>query len=82
MIFKTGFKLMVLPLVVYQRTAGPLGPVLKKILEDWSVQDLKIAKRTSKDLFFDFLTIIHNLIAPGIFDSLLNMSLFSNFNGP
>ena len=22
-------------------------------LEDWSVQDLKIAKRTSKDLFFD-----------------------------
>ena len=32
------------------------GP--KKILEDWSVQDLKIAKRTSKDLFFDSGTII------------------------
>ena len=30
----------------------------KKILEDWSVQDLKIAKRTSKDLFFDLGTII------------------------
>ena len=27
------------------------GP--KNILEDQSVQDLKIAKRTSKDLFFD-----------------------------
>ena len=43
---------------MYQRTAGPLGPVLKKILEDRSVQDLKIAKRTSKDLFFDPGTII------------------------
>jgi len=32
------------------------GP--KKILEDWSVQDLKIAKRTSKDLFFDPGTIV------------------------
>ena len=32
------------------------GP--KKILEDRSVQDLKIAKRTSKDLFFDPGTII------------------------
>ena len=32
------------------------GP--KKILEDRSVQDLKIAKRTSKDLFFDPWTII------------------------
>jgi hypothetical protein len=32
------------------------GP--KKILEDGSVQDLKIAKRTSKDLFFDPGTII------------------------
>ena len=30
----------------------------KKILEDRSVQDLKIAKRTSKDLFFDSGTII------------------------
>ena len=30
----------------------------KKILEDRSVQDLKIAKRTSKDLFFDPGTII------------------------
>ena len=43
--------------VVYQRTTGPLGPVLKKILEDRSVQDLKITKRTSKDLFFDQGTI-------------------------
>ena len=32
------------------------GP--KKILEDRFVQDLKIAKRTSKDLFFDPRTII------------------------
>ena len=32
------------------------GP--KKILEDRSVQDLKIAKRTSKDLFFDSENII------------------------
>ena len=32
------------------------GP--KKILEDRSVQDLKIAKRTSKDLFFDPGTIM------------------------
>ena len=32
------------------------GP--KKILEDRSVQDLKIVKRTSKDLFFDPGTII------------------------
>ena len=32
------------------------GP--KKFLEDRSVQDLKIAKRTSKDLFFDPGTII------------------------
>ena len=32
------------------------GP--KKILEDRSVQDLKIVKRTSKDLFFDPDTII------------------------
>ena len=32
------------------------GP--KKNLEDRSVQDLKIAKRTSKDLFFDPGTII------------------------
>ena len=31
------------------------GP--KKILEDRSVQDLKISKRTSKDLFFDPGTI-------------------------
>ena len=31
---------------------------LKNILEDRSVQDLKIAKRTSKDLFFDPGTII------------------------
>ena len=31
---------------------------LKKILEDRSVQDLKISKRTSKDLFFDPGTII------------------------
>ena len=45
-------------MVVYQQTAGPLGPVLKKFLEDRSVQDLKIAKRTSKDLFFDPGTII------------------------
>ena len=34
------------------------GP--KKILEDRSVQDLKIAKRTSKDLFFDPGTIIRS----------------------
>ena len=39
--------------VMYQRTAGPLGP-----LEDRSVQDLKITKRTSKDLFFEPETII------------------------
>ena len=32
------------------------GP--KKILEDQSVKDLKIAKRTSTDLFFDPGTII------------------------
>ena len=32
------------------------GP--KKIIEDRSVQDLKITKRTSKDLFFDPGTII------------------------
>ena len=32
------------------------GP--KTILEDRSIQDLKIAKRTSKDLFFDPGTII------------------------
>ena len=43
---------------VYQWTAGPLGLVLKKILEDRSVQDLKTAKRISKDLFFDQVTII------------------------
>ena len=30
----------------------------KKILEDQSIQDLKIAKRTPKDLFFDPGTII------------------------
>ena len=30
----------------------------KKIIQDWSNQDLKIAKRTSKDLFFDPGTII------------------------
>ena len=35
------------------------GP--KKILEDRSVQDLKITKRTSKDLFFDPGTIIRFL---------------------
>ena len=33
------------------------GP--KKFLEDRSVQDLKIAKRTSKDLFFDPETIMY-----------------------
>ena len=32
------------------------GP--KKILDDRSVQDLKIAKRTSRDLLFDLGTII------------------------
>ena len=32
------------------------GP--KKILEDRSIQDLKTAKRTSKDLFFDPGTVI------------------------
>ena len=43
--------------LVYQRTAGrPL--VLKKCLEDRSIQDLKIVKRTSKDLFFNPGTII------------------------
>ena len=30
----------------------------KKILEDQSIQDLKIVKRTPKDLFFDPGTII------------------------
>ena len=40
-------------ILVYQRTAGP-----KKFLKDRSVQDLKIAKRTAKDLFFDPGTII------------------------
>ena len=30
----------------------------KKILDDRSIQDLKIAKRTSKDLFFDPGTVI------------------------
>ena len=47
--------------VVCQRTAGPLGlgrTGPKKILEDLSGQDLKIDKRTSKDLFFDSGTII------------------------
>ena len=38
------------------RRSSRTGP--KKILEDRSVQDLKIAKRTSKDLFFDPGTII------------------------
>jgi hypothetical protein len=35
-----------------------LGLVQKKILDDRSIQDLKIAKKTSKDLFFDPGTII------------------------
>ena len=50
-------------LISYLETSVPTdrrsfrtGP--KKILEDRSVQDLKIAKRTSKDLFFDPGTII------------------------
>ena len=38
------------------RRSSRTGP--KKILEVLSVQDLKIAKRTSKDLFFDPGTII------------------------
>ena len=51
------------PLVEAPSTSEPTdhrsfrtGP--KKILEDRSVQDLKIAKRTSKDIFFDPGTII------------------------
>ena len=43
--------------VVCQWTEGTLGPV-KKHLDDFSVQDLKIVKNTSKDLFFDPGTII------------------------
>ena len=42
--------------VPMDRRSFRTGP--KKILEDRSVQDLKIAKRTSKDLFFDQGTII------------------------
>ena len=30
----------------------------------------------------DYLIIIYILMAPGIFDSLFNMGLFPNFNGP
>ena len=61
--------------LVYQRTAGPLGPVLKKILEDRSVQDLKIAKRTSKDLFFDsgsIISVFQNSFLEILMTSLLN----------
>jgi hypothetical protein len=46
------------------------GP--KKILEDWFVQDLKIAKRISKNLFFD----------PGTIIRFFNIGLFPNFDGP
>ena len=47
---------LVLSSVPTDRRSFRTGP--KKILEDRSVQDLKIAKRTSKDLFFDPGTII------------------------
>ena len=39
-------------------TCSLYAKILVCQLEDWSVQDLKIAKRTSKDLFFDLGTII------------------------
>ena len=38
--------------IIIQCANGP------QVLQDWSVQDLKIAKTTSKDLFFDPGTII------------------------
>jgi hypothetical protein len=43
--------------IVYQRTRGPLGPVLKIIYRSWSVQDLKKTKRTSKDLIYDVFKV-------------------------
>ena len=42
---------------VYQRTGGPLGPVLKILYRSWSVQDLKKTKRTSKDLIHDVFKV-------------------------
>ena len=47
---------VVLGSVPTDRRSFRTGP--KKIIEDRSVQDLKITKRTSKDLFFDPGTII------------------------
>jgi hypothetical protein len=42
---------------VYQRTGGPLGPVLKILYRSWSVQDLKKTKRTPKDLIHDVFKV-------------------------
>ena len=43
--------------LMYQRTEGPLGPVLKILYRSWSVQDLKKTKRTSKDLIHDVFKV-------------------------
>ena len=52
----TGCLILIWSSVPTDRRSFRTGP--KKIQEDRSVQDLKIAKRTSKDLFFDPGTII------------------------
>ena len=44
-------------ILVYQRTWGPLGPVLKILYRSWSVQDLKKTKRTSEDLIHDVFKV-------------------------
>ena len=59
---------------MYQRTGGPLGPVLKILYRSWSVQDLKKTKRTSKDLINDVFKMAAKIKALFLF-ALCNLYL-------